>query len=262
MKDLRDTTEFQYGKDLVDKIFEIEATRSADLKSILNRVRNCIDLFKTQREVYVTCFCTETDSPNQCDNYADQRQGYSIAFISALLNFSRHKQKHLLDFRWCQVEYDEEKQLTELRSVIDCWCSYLRRENTSSATRISQGMADHLIRFLCRFKHSKFKKENEWRLVYTPESGDSLEVKHRYARDRLVRYIELDLALELSSHGAEVGRLPIREVMHGPDLQPAHSLKLINLLLNRNGYLTVHVSSPAATLDRRRGSVREADDRK
>ena len=106
-------------------------------------------------------------------------------------------------------------------------------------------LADNLIRFLCRFKGPGWKDENEWRLVYAPESGDSVEIKKRDSGDREIRYIELDLSVEISSHGAEAGRLPIREVMHGPTQDSVMALTSLESLLCRYEYISVHPSGSA-----------------
>jgi hypothetical protein len=137
------------------------------------------------------------------------------------------------------------KQLSELGAVVDCWCSYLRRERDRnqelSLDDIVGGLAEHLIRFLCRFKDCKWKKEKEWRLVYMPEVGNLLEVKCRDSERGEVCHVELNLSVEISSHGAEIGKLPIREVMHGPTSDPELAKRSLELLLCQHEYITVPV---------------------
>jgi|GEM_PF-6388803 len=148
-----------------------------------------------------------------------------------------------MELSWCRVEYEKERQIKELRYVIGCWIDYLRRERPVGVSRLSQMMADDLIQFLCRFKKCGYKDENEWRLVYTPKAGNVVEEKTRTVGTRQVRYIELALSVEISSRGAETWKLPIQEVMAGPNLQSTKSLRLIDSLLKANGYLTVRSST-------------------
>jgi hypothetical protein len=132
------------------------------------------------------------------------------------------------------------KQLYELGEVIECYCKYLRRVVDPNPNREAPYLAHHLIRFLCRFKEkNEWGKESEWRLVYAPEIDPPLEVKIRYNGKR---FVEFDLLFEPLSHGAEPDRLPIREIMYGPDCEPQSTNKTVQELLRRFEYLSVNSS--------------------
>lgn len=242
IKCLKDKTEFEYGKVLVKRVLAQKESESTDLKPLLYKVGQSIDLFRTQRDVYIVCFSTERDSSYLWPDYGAGGNGYSIAFISPRLNFVRHKNPNL---RWCKVEYEETKQVSVLGAVVECWCSWVRRNvdlnrqlQSDVITKASEFLAYDLIRYLCRFKdETKYKKEAEWRLVYAADSQESSE-RHKF----------LDLSVEPLSHGAECGKLPIREVMHGPNLDPVMARESLESLLHRHKYLTVCASSSSVTL--------------
>jgi hypothetical protein len=92
-------------------------------------------------------------------------------------------------------------------------------------------------------------EEAEWRLVWLgaqwgQDVGERL-ISFRPATTSLVPYVELT---PLARAGHLGGRLPICRVVVGPTAHPELASQAARVLLNQNGYPSVHTSVQASTV--------------
>ena len=83
-------------------------------------------------------------------------------------------------------------------------------------------------------------------IAFVPEIDPPLIVKSTDIEDH---FVEFDLSFESSSHGAETGKLPIREVIRGPLCDSESARRSLDDLLTCHEYHSVNLSRSAILLE-------------
>ena len=245
---LNDASELRYARGLVEAALSRyeQAGGSAPVREFVRRTRDMFDVSKTM-DVFVSCFCEEGDLLSQWRGYAQAGEGYSIGVDGDLLGQIGGG----LNFFFGNVLYDREAQDETINDILSR-CVEGVNELTAG---LSAGDASPLVYEFCRifrraiwyplvtFKDAMFAEENEWRTIEIMHRTETdKRVRFRSAASKLVPYIELDFSnMQPVPPYQQIGKIPIREVFHGPTLNPDLSVRALHLLLTKYGYADAEV---------------------
>lgn len=118
-----------------------------------------------------------------------------------------------------RVIYDRAEQLAAFTKLLDVLLPVFDVEHSENRMdAVAKNLVDGILEFATYCKHSSFREEREWRVVYERSSDkEPLKVQHRTARGVVVPYVALKLPAAV---GALAGHLPIVEVRCGPSPEP------------------------------------------
>ncbi|MDQ2922611.1 MAG: DUF2971 domain-containing protein [Acidobacteriota bacterium] len=234
---LNDASELIYARRLVEEALkhEEEQAKSAIAREFFRRAATCFDVSQTM-DVFVSCFCEEGDLLSQWRGYAQAGEGYSIGVDGnqfGLIGGGRN-------FFFGPVEYDREAQERIVGVVLTMVLDGLNGMTKALTVKQASPAIDECCKVFRRaiwyplvtFKDVMFAAENEWRAteIMTKEESAN-KVRFRSSGSKLVPYIELDF-----SQFESPGKIPIRQICHGPTLNPQLSVRVLQLLLSRNDY--------------------------
>ena len=194
--------------------------------------------------VFGTSFCRKGDLLSQWRGYGLTGNGVSISF----------DQKQLADdfgpsCKLAIIEYNSEAQISRIRSFIEhAFSGYCKtmdgvpigftwREDGPDDIAIDTGFKsflDSMARIAHTFKRLGFSEEEEYRLIKTVLKESELnEVEVRARGNSLVPYVSLQLRR---------GKLPIKEIIHGPAYESDSAKYALVALLKQKGYPDVKIS--------------------
>jgi hypothetical protein len=245
---LNDASELRYARSLVEAALSgYEQTgNSAHASEFVRRARDMFDVSKTM-DVFVSCFCEEGDLLSQWRGYAQAGEGYSIGVDGDLLGQIGGG----LNFFFGNVVYDRKVQEETIQYILN---RSVRGVNELTAG-LPDGKASSLVDEVCHifrralwyplvtFKDAMFAEENEWRAIEIMNRSETEKrVRFRSRASKLVPYIEVDFSnLQPVPPYQQHGKIPIREVFHGPTLNPDLSVRALQLLLAKHGYADAEV---------------------
>lgn len=244
---LNDSSELQYGKELISESInhlidkqDFQTTyyggfgdKEVDL---LNRVIKQLSK-ATFKDIYITCFTTESDILSQWRGYSNNS--------GVRIGFKRDTLLESFDNVFLSViNYNRKSQLKQIEETLGILLTYAVHGDgkdmpESDVELLPQAMVDILLSYVSSFKNNAFKEEREYRLICSPsrdpEEDSVLPAFYRNNGKFIVPYVKLESKRTL---------LPISDIMIG---QSPYSEKIkhgIELLLESNGYerIRVHIS--------------------
>ena len=174
---LNDASEATYGSGVVRSAVQSYAnTKFVDLAEAL------LDEVDASLELYLSCFCAESDLLSQWRGYGDSAGRYCIAFDARRLVRAMSRLKCELN----RVIYDREEQISKVRAVIEPSLKALKRSSRLTSIDRKQcekaiyiRMTERLLDVLCFFKHHGFREEKAWRAVHQLDQNISTFVSSR-----------------------------------------------------------------------------------
>jgi len=246
---LNDASELRYARGLVEAaISQHEKTaNSAYAHQVLQQARDMFDVSKTM-DVFVSCFCEQGDLLSQWRGYAQAGEGYSIGVDGDLLG---RQIGGGLNFFFGNVVYDRQTQDTTVDDVLFSCVEGVNLLTSGLPAADASSVVDEMCRVFRRaiwyplvtFKDATFAEENEWRAIeIMTRSETAMRARFRSTASKVIPYIELDFSsMKPVPPYEQPGKIPIREVFHGPTLNPDLSARALRLLLTKHGYSDAEV---------------------
>ena len=239
---LNDASELIYARTLVEGALKQsqEQTKSPVDREFFRRAVACFDVSQTM-DVFVSCFCEEGDLLSQWRGYAQAGEGYSIGIDGHLFGQIGGGR----NFFFGPVEYDRENQEAIVNGIIERVLSGLSKLTNARSVKDASRTIDECCKIFRRaiwyplvaFKDVMFAAEKEWRLTGIMTRDETVQkARFRSSGSKLLPYIELDF-----SQFEGPGKIPIRQICHGPTLNPQLSVRVLQLLLAKNGYADAEV---------------------
>lgn len=141
-------------------------------REFIDAIDKIINISGTKSLVLASCFSLEGDVLSQWRAYAEDATGYCLGFSAENLL--------QLDVRALRVEYNEERQVKELKSIIKSL--YEVEQELALDDKYGKDFTNACIRIaydLAAYKNPAFQEEQEIRLVHLlnfQESNDSLKL--------------------------------------------------------------------------------------
>ena len=239
---LNDASELIYARTLVEEALQKgeEQSKAPIAREFFRRAMSCFDVSQTM-DVFVSCFCEEGDLLSQWRGYAQAGEGYSIGIDGDQLGQIGGGR----NFFFGPVEYDREIQEAIIDGVLTRVLEGLMKLTKARTVKEASHSIDEGCKIFRRaiwyplvtFKDAMFTAEKEWRAteIMTREEA-AQKTRFRSSGSKLVPYIELDF-----SQFENPGKIPIRQICHGPTLNPELSVRVLQLLLAKNGYADAKV---------------------
>lgn len=278
---LNDASELSYASNLIEEVLDECLNQKPGVKEVLPDLRDFS--IGEERSPYVACFCEEKDLLSQWRGYGRDQAGHALGLD--LVGLGTHMRDLPSGTHLRKVVYEPEVQRARIRETVEPLLEVLaglvethdltadRSLASTGAMSIRYALADDRL----TFKDPGFSEEREWRLIKLVDSqgegrrrfmeeaaeamrdaevqggrmpnpeefGEGIEIKYRSAPIGLIPYVELSLRLEA---GALRGRLPLREVVQGPTLEPELSLDSLRAYLASNGYPEIFTDSVASRI--------------
>jgi len=232
---LNDTREFVHAKEVFYGEIE-EMAKRANADPLLAEMKSTLTVGRGFEEVnlYVASLSVEADSLTQWRAYGGSASGFSLGFDTAGIEAVLPS-----NFRLVPCIYDEKEQRKTARSLVAAILDQLR-QNPKELTELPN--VTPYVEVLCRtelhtvallFKHKKFEEEMEWRIIssepmmedvlgWPSEGGAPLEF--REGKSILTPYRRVPL-------GNSSDRIPLAEVVVGPNPSPEQSVRSVRSLL-------------------------------
>ncbi|SFJ54474.1 Protein of unknown function [Paenibacillus sp. UNC496MF] len=259
---LNDSSEFKYGIQIFkDTVTEIISETQNPL--VINLLETSREHFGSRYEMYITCFCEESNLLSQWRGYANNGGGFSLGIHTAMFRhwsaFSvygpesdiskRETQKVFENIIFRKVIYNEAEQKKLIRETvgkiipkIDHHISRYSGDELEEVKRLFLGLINKVVtELIISFKHPTFSEEKEWRSVYIDkdpyrtfdENVKQPNLKFRVGNNKIIPYVALPLYAKV---GVNQGNLPIENITCGPTLQSDLTRKSIGMLLAINKF--------------------------
>jgi hypothetical protein len=184
---------------------------------------------------FACCFSEKGDLLSQWRAYGNNGRGYAIGFDPGSFRDLVHPEKPKMDLR--KITYGEANKRSLVDALFDLFspqvAAYLDVLDStgfgqqSARNWLSMRFGECLFQLNEEVKHPAFVEEAEWRLY----ANDPYVRKFRVSADRIVPYVELDLA---SSEDSKI--MPIREIVIGPRLDYEEAVNSLTTFTNSLGY--------------------------
>jgi hypothetical protein len=230
---MNDTREFIHGAELILDVVEKARKRTPHpvLEELHASVARHVEEQLQNVRIFCVSFCTDGDLLSQWRGYGDLGGGYALGFRpELLLGAGIYERGPFRVLRRVVYEEGEQRRLVE-----DCLRAAVQHVGAGADSAFWQFFSEAII----SFKDVAYTEEGEWRLVQfgrALQGGEVLwkhPVEFRDRKGKVVPYADLDLS---GSRGPYAGKLPIREIVHGPTQDPERSGKAIRILLDGGGY--------------------------
>lgn len=241
---MNDASEMDYGRALVTDLLDDAATYIPEpVKRHLPAIRRGVELPDFQ--YFVSCYCERGDLLSQWRAYGAQSAGYSIGFLAEALRTVLPGYAELV-----RVIYDPKQQGHLLRHAFrhyletaarccDAYAGHPRLEEALS--RWAAATANFLGRLIASMKSPAFEEEREWRVIIVRFTFDQALVRFRISASGVfVPYFPFLFKKD--------GVKAVREVRHGPTLNPTLALRSMGGLLSHLGYTDVKITGSAIPL--------------
>jgi Protein of unknown function (DUF2971) len=253
---LNDKNEQKYGIELVKEI--AESIKNIQNDKVIELIINHID-DRAKLDDYITCFSKNGDLLGQWRAYANNGSGVSIGFNH---NYFENN-LNLMPFG-THIIYDEVYHRVEIKTMLESFISFMDsyKEEIDWVTLPYEEVAamliiDNIKAYIKGFKHPCFKDENEYRFIFTAnegifKEGENYEIQFRTNNKMVIPFIKFENSYqkfyknkpedEPQPHFWEQDkRLPITEIIIGPNLDYELIKEGIEILLNKSGYKNVEI---------------------
>ncbi len=206
---LSDTTELEYGMNLMQETFESREQELRDCgfveamtyHGLYPLKRYLTDLFDSALSAYVFCMCENANQLSQWREYS-ATQGYSIGFLTRGLTSLRpdgaNGTVRLNSTLICKVVYDRRQQIEvadRIISVIVQRCNQFKAKGIKAEDKHSLDLLSvsgrAIIDCVIKFKDSCFHEEQEWRAYRWVAKEDETLLKYRKKGDSIMPYLVL-----------------------------------------------------------------------
>lgn len=247
---LNDSSEFAYGLSRARWYLDDMAERRSPgvVSEFLRWGERLLDLsaLLPDRHFYAFCFCEKPDLLSQWRAYADRGGGYALGIDTEDIGRAIVKQ----NLSFFPVEYGSGQNAELLGHDIEALCGALSRcaeQWPGHDETLVSAACEHLkLLFIFRLfwmKHPGFAEEREWRIFANFNTGDLSRVHFRPTHGTLVPYVELDL-----SYPGGPEKLPIREVVHGPNAHPKLASQSLDWIFRKYGFPAPKISGSTIPL--------------
>jgi len=242
---LNDSMEFNYAiqilRESIEKLEEEKELNQNELHYLESSSKKLVkfntSFYQKYGGVYMCSFSECKDQLSQWRGYCPNGSGFSIGFDfkSSLGNLVEEQ-----DFTLVKCEYDEGKQKEMIGSFLKKTLEEFH-ENENDTLRDFNVWSEFLT-LAPKIKNSKFKEEQEWRLVSRPKTLDFNDVKFRVGKSMLIPYIEIKLTEHQDNSKDKKLLSCIPEICFGPTLYPDLSrIALENMLKSEQVYYDAEV---------------------
>jgi hypothetical protein len=250
---LNDPSELVYAAQLMEEVIEDRlASSSARTGEMLRSTQEALSRLGENDFIFAASFSEVGDLLSQWRGYGEFGGGYAVGVRPRELDLTGNLEGVALR----RVEYDRERQVSQVRGVLD---DYLESEMTAGAAVAGdtgvdlrpdvQALWARLAVQAVFFKHSSFSEEREWRAVAVVDQEDGLaDVRFRPSGGVIVPYISLDMR---AHSGPDRGRIPLGSVVCGPTLQAELSRRAVVMALREYGHTDCEVELSKVPLRRR-----------
>lgn len=210
-----------------------QATSSAQLELIDEIDRATANQWAGYPDFYAVSLSANGDLLSQWRGYGDLGGGYAIGLAAELLApppTSHPQPRRFLN----RVVYSEATQLRLLRDTAQRMLNLFATvtpgsDHTAARAHLFSALGE-LVGFAFGFKAPAWEEEQEWRAVFALPDGMTEGVQFRSGGGVAVPYLGLHMGNEPG------GKLPIREVVIGPTVDPETAQQSLEILLAANGY--------------------------
>jgi len=230
---LNDPREFLHGAELILRVMDQLGGRkptSPGLDWLRSTVTRHIEEKAQNARIFCASFCQDGDLLSQWRGYGDTGGGYALGFCpELLLGQGKMERPPVRVLR--RVIYDPAEQTR----LVESWTQAMAGGAVSPQEPLFWRFFSEAV---ISFKDPAYDEEGEWRLIQFGRVFSSTRqwmhpVEFRERRGRIVPYADLDLS---RSTGPYAGKLPVREIVHGPTQDPERSGKALRLLVEARGY--------------------------
>lgn len=241
---MNDASEMDYGRRLVLQWIEdgLEAAR-LDVAPYLRQMARMVE--QPDFQYFICCFCEKPDLLSQWRAYGAQAAGYSIGFSTDDLMGVLPEYSELV-----HVVYDPAEQRRMVRGALRrylelaerCAAEYAGHQRLDDAmVRWAGATSNGLGRVIARMKSDAFAEEHEWRAVIIRFGFDTQGVQFRLAANGMVvPYLPWRFKRD--------GIKAVRQVRHGPTVNPTLAVQSVGGLLFNLGYRDVSVGGSSIPL--------------
>ena len=203
MRGVNDDAEFDHGLPTV--LAALDDVRAPALREHVEIISKGLGE-RFLHETFVACFSTSRTIESQWVDYADSQRGFVVTLDNLVIS--------ALDapngMRLLPVEYDAMIQRARARRVVA-----LAVDDLSAVTEAPGSLgfvwavqsrftllAAELYFQCASFKAEKWRRELEWRLVYSRQATESgaLPIRVNESRGRMVRHVDIDLRRRFAQH--------------------------------------------------------------
>jgi hypothetical protein len=250
---LNDKSETKYATDLYKEAINSLIQEKADdadavlfLKAVLEYVKEEPDSPSHGiSKFFVVCFSGDEDELTQWDRYG-KPNGYSLGFRARGLWREPNSQLY-------RVVYDRDKQLSATKKIaaatLDFYNEGLTGERLDDPTewgsQFFKAWDEWVYKLAPLAKDTKWKSENEFRLVHELKLSEFPKVRFTQKATMLARYLPLDTPAWVKRRSP---LLPLAKVRIGPGNHPAFTSISVRLLLEQMGYFDISVDPTECTL--------------
>jgi hypothetical protein len=248
---LNDTQEFRYAVEIAMKVLSEELRNDGDhFKSMLASLRKFMGGY-AGNEFYVISFSQKEDDLAQWRGYGtDGRPSFAVGFDPKTLE----EKAADADFSLHRVLYEDDEIARSLAAELLPLIQLVRKHLAANPSITPKKFTDYvapgilitMLPILPRYKHPKFKVEEEWRLIRRQpilKQTPFLELKFRQKGSLVVPYYELPLhELAQQQHVLSKGHTvesPIGAITIGPTPHQAELEFAVGEMTSRNGLHTV-----------------------
>jgi Protein of unknown function (DUF2971) len=214
-----DADEFLYTLDMVrSETEELEIAADSEDISLLAQMRRLTNELNWQitdhiSNYFVLSFSSRPDQWSQWHKYCSGGNGYSIGFKSSSILPLTKK-----GFTIKECIYDESSQKRKIQNSLLQLLSRFRTIQSEHAFNLddpgimheqTRAFEEKFIPIATIFKHPKFFKENEWRVISPSIEYDDSTIQHREGKSMIVPYLSVNL-----TNGSDP--LELAEIIVGP----------------------------------------------
>lgn len=235
---LNDKEEFDNGRKLaICLITQLQnKTKYINFKKILNQVLINLKNYE-EKPLYICSFSLKKDCLDLWKWYSKNDVGLSLVFNNDEVFF--HRLPKLITSK---VFYNKKIKSKILLFIIKTYYEeYLKDESEEKYKKqndiiLPQSLTNALVYHFIQFKHPEFESEQELRMVYPENENYSYNIYHRLGIDKIIPYITT------SDEYKDLGKLPLKEIIIGPNNKQKIIKKSLEIYLKNKGYENVQVS--------------------
>ena len=250
---LNDANETRHASDLFEKAVQQLIAERVNEQEVATFLKTLLEVSKENTgshnisKFFVTSFSGEEDDLTQWDRYG-RPNGYAIGF------YARGLQREPTSTLF-RVVYDSAKQEKAAKELAEATVKFYfdglnqeRAKDPELWTREFLTAWDEWVYKLAPLaKASKWKAENEYRIVHELKPAEFPAVRFAQKNTMLARYIALDTPCWVKRRSA---LLPIAKIFIGPGSDYAPTQVSVQLLLDQMGYSDVPIEESRCTLRR------------
>jgi len=252
---LNDANETKYATDLYKDAVKQMIKESAPDPDAVAFLQQVLEFVKDEPDspthgtskFFVTCFSADEDELTQWDRYGGDN-GYAIGFHVRGLWREPTSQPY-------RVVYDREKQLQGIKEIAAATLRFYReglneerqKDPEKWAKAFFEAWDEWIYKLAPLAKDSKWRSENEFRLVHELKPSEFPHVRFAQKKTRLSRFMALDTNAWVKRRAP---LLPIAKVWIGPGNHPSFTKISVQLLLEQMGYSNVPVEVTKCSLTR------------